>query len=344
MLTRRQLCAGLAVAPLASPVVAAGRFEAVVRKRGGTHASLAAALAEAPANGRRWRILLGVGRWTEKLVLTRPNVELVGEDRDGTVLTASTASGHPKPGGGTWGTYGSATLSVEAPDFIARNLTIANQFDYVSAVRSGFAGTQAVALALGNQADRSVIDHVTLTGQQDTFYLRAGRALVRDCLISGSVDFIFGGAAARFERCEIRSRLRPAMAGEPQGYIAAPSTAESQAAGLVFDRCRLTRERAVPDGSVYLGRPWRAGGNMSLLGAAAFLDCWMDAHIHPNGWTPMHYRGPDGAERYLQPGEARLYEHASRGPGARTGPARRQLGTAELARYTRAAMFEAWRP
>lgn len=343
MLTRRQSCGLLLTAPLASPLHAASRFDAVVRGRGGTHSSLAAALADAPAGERPWRILLGRGVWQEKLIVSRPNVHLVGEDRQETVLIASAASGHEKPGGGRWGTYGSATLTVEAPGFTTRNLTISNGFDYLAALRSDVpADKQAVALALGNDADRSLIERVNLIGYQDTFYLRAGRALVRDCFITGNVDFIFGGAAARFERCEIRSRLRPGEA--LQGYVAAPSTPRTQPAGLVFDRCRLTREAGLPDGSVYLGRPWRAGGNMSLLGAASYIDCWMDAHIHPDGWTWMNYRVVGGPDRRLEPSDARLFEHASRGPGANNGASRRQLSATELRNYARAAMFGDWRP
>jgi pectinesterase len=129
-----------------------------------------------------------------------------------------------------------------------------------------------------------------------------------------------------------------------QGFLAAPSTPRDQPVGLVFDQCRLTREAQVPNASAYLGRPWRAGGNMSLLPAAAYLDCWMDAHIRPEGWTHMHYRAPGGPEQWLEPSDARFFEYRSRGPGAAVNPARRQLSPADLPRYERAAMFGGWRP
>jgi pectinesterase len=313
-----------------------------VARSGGTHRSLAAALSEAPAGDAPYAILVGRGSWQEKLVVARPNITLVGEDRRETILTASVASGHDKPGGGTWGTYGSATLTVEAPGFTARNLTIENGFDYRANPLSGAVrDAQAVALALGNGADRSLVEQVDLVGYQDTFYLRSGRARIRDCAISGSIDFIFGGAAALFERCEIRSRLRPGQ--EVQGYVAAPSTPRAQRFGLVFDRCRLTREAGVPDGSVWLGRPWRAGGNVALLGQAAFLRCWMDAHIAPDGWTSMGYKGPGGFPMRLEPGDARFSEYANAGLGARRGPGRRLLTPAEAAAFTPAAILAGWR-
>lgn len=329
-LTRRGACAALAAAAAAPARAFASPFDARVASRGGTHSSLGAALADAPPGERPYRILLGKGKWEEKLTVTRANVSLVGEDRRSSVLTSSVAAGHDKPGGGKWGTFGSATLTVEASGFRARNLTVENGFDYSGSRRArSIEGLQAVALALGDRADRTLIEQCDLIGHQDTFYLRAGRALVRDCFVTGNVDFIFGGAAALFERCEIRSRLRPGE--ELQGYVAAPSTPRRQPVGFVFDRCRLSREAGLPDSSVWLGRPWRAGGNTEVLGAAAWLDCWMDAHIHAEGWTWMGYRGPADYPMRLQPLDARLYEYRSRGPGARRGPIRRQLGPAEAA-------------
>ena len=342
-LSRRTVCSGLGASLLAGPVHAfAPAYDARVMS-GGTHRSLAAALAAAPPGERPYRILLGRGRWEEKLTVTRPNVELVGEDRRATILSSAIASGHFKPGGGTWGTFGSATLTVEAPGFTARNLTIENGFDYLGNLRTrAVKDAQAVALALGNASDRTLIDSVDLVGFQDTFYLRSGRALVRHCMISGNVDFIFGGAAALFEHCEIRSRLRPGEA--LQGYIAAPSTHRSQHFGLVFSRCRLTRETGLPDRSTYLGRPWRAGGNVALLGAAAFLHCWMDAHLHPEGWTWMGYKGPGGYPMKLEASDARFAEHGSTGPGAKRAHSRQLLSAAEARAYGSAAMFGDWRP
>lgn len=344
LISRRAVCAGLAATVAAAPARAfAPGFDAEVRKSGGTHASLAAALADAPANGRRYRILLGRGRWEEKLTVTRANLELVGEDRQATILTSAVAAGHEKPGGGRWGTFGSATLTVEAPDVSIRNLAVENGFDHPRHLRGGGGeGAQAVALALGNAADRTLIDRCDLIGFQDTFYLRAGRALVRDCFITGHVDFIFGGAAALFEACEIRSRLRSAEG--VQGYVAAPSTPRDQRFGLTFDRCRLTRERGVPGGSVYLGRPWRAGGNVQLRGAAVYLGCWMDAHIEPGGWTSMHYAGPGGYRMTFEPGDARFGEYGSRGPGAVRHPRRPLLTLGEARAYTRADILGDWRP
>lgn len=347
-MTRRLLLAGGALsACLPLPVIAADTPHVRVAKNGrsGTFRSISDALAAAPDDpAKPWHIAIGPGVWEEKLRINRPRVTLTGAGRDRTILTYSIAAGMKRSDKGTWGTYGSSAVTVEAPDFAAANLSIRNDFDYIANTlrADGINGAQAVALALGPGADRSVLRDMAIIGHQDSLYLRSGRVLVEDSLIAGSVDFIFGGAAALIRNCEIRSRLRP---GDGiQGFVAAPSTHQAQPVGFVFRQCRLTREEGLPDGSVYLGRPWRAGGNMELLGASAFIDCWMDAHIHPDGWTSMGYTR-DGTRRELTPGEARLFEYGSQGPGSGSASrSRRLLSTTDLVTFDRSNMWGDWQP
>lgn len=333
MTGRRAFLAGALSLPLA--VRASAHWDAVVDPARGT---LEGALRQVAGLGRPCAILLLPGVFTEKVTVRVPDVTIAGSP--GAVLQYGTANGTARPGGGTWGTGGSATLTVAAPGVTLRTLTIRNSFDYVGARRDGAGnGAQAVALAVGREADRTRVDGCTLLGYQDTFYLQT-RTEVTGSRIVGGVDFIFGGAAAWFEDCDIVTRHVPGAEGS--GFVAAPSTPAAQEFGLVFSRCRLKRERGVPDGSAWLGRPWRAGGNMALLGQAAFLDCWMGAHIRRAGWTWMGYKGPDGEQRRLTPAEARLYEFGSSGPGAGPAGADRKLLTArEAARFTRARVLGA---
>lgn len=347
--TRRMFMVGVSLAtamPAHASILAGKPADAVVEKQGGekSYSNVAAALAAAPDDDRPWHIRIGEGLWDEKIYIRRPNIWLSGAGPGRTILTHGHASGTPKPGGGTWGTYGSSAITVEAADFRATGISFRNHFDYVANHRQPLVkGEQAVALALGRGADRSWLRNVEVMGHQDSLYLHSGRVLIEDSLIAGGVDFIFGGAAALIRRCEIRSRWR---ADEGiQGFVAAPSTHQDQKLGFVFRDCRLTREAGVSDRSVYLGRPWRAGGNMQLLGAAAFLDCWMDGHIHPDGWTSMGYTNPEGVRTQLTPQEARFFEHGTRGPGR--GPARdtrRILAKADLAIFNEKAIRGDWEP
>ncbi|QSX73950.1 hypothetical protein HIV01_012040 [Lysobacter arenosi] len=65
-----------------------------------TFASVGEAIAAAPADGRSpFRILVTRGRWHEKLVVDRPWIHLVGEDRNASVLSFDAAAGMKRPDG-----------------------------------------------------------------------------------------------------------------------------------------------------------------------------------------------------------------------------------------------------
>jgi pectinesterase len=322
-----------------------------------TFATLGEAIAMAPIDGvKPFRVLVTRGRWREKLRIDKPNVHLIGEDRGASMLTFDAAAGMARPDGEPWGTWGCATVTVRAPGFRATNLTIENAFDYVGNLATpkfepiGPNGAQAVALMLDVGSDRAAFDGVDFIGHQDTLFADAGRSFFRDCRISGSVDFVFGGGNALFERCELHSRFRPAK--ERQGYVAVPCTPSAQAYGLTFVRCRLTRDAQIPDGSVALGRAWRPGrtfpdgkyGDPDAVGAAVYLDCWMDAHIDPRGWDEMAYTARDGRRVMLLPRDARLFERGSSGPGAHRSDSRRTLSPERASEYSRERVLDGWRP
>jgi pectinesterase len=308
-------------------------------------------------NGQQpFRIGVDVGYWHEKLVIDRPNVHLIGTSREACVLGYDAAAGSTAADGTAWGTWGCASITVRAPDFTAENLSIENRFDYLGHLAEpefpqiGPNGAQAVALMLDTGADRSCLVRVNLTSHQDTLFADAGRSWFHDCRISGSVDFIFGAGCAVFESCHLVSRFRP---GKPrQGYVAAPSTPISQDRGLTFHRCRLLRERAVPDASVALGRAWRPGkrfadgqyGDPQAVGCASYLSCWMDAHIAPEGWDAMAYSARDGSRVMLDPIQARLFEFDSRGPGAHRSASRRWMDATAARQHLPVRALSGWRP
>lgn len=335
--SRRSVLAGAA---LMVPGVAraAQRFDAVLWRGAGrppvsapAYASLSAAVAAAPANGTKpFRILVTRGVWDEQVVIDKPFVHLVGENRTGSVISHMAASGLTAPDGKRWGTFRTPTLFVRAPDFAAHNLTIQNAFDGLAEMTKpgglhshDGGGPQAVALMLDKGSDRAKLTEADILGYQDTLFPDAGSSLFQRCLITGSYDFIFGAGRAYFDHCEIRSRPRPV---DPvDGYIVAPSTPIDQPFGFVFQSCRLTKDATTRKASVYLGRPWRPSspfpdgryGDPRYVGMSAFLDCWMDDHIAPAGWTEMWYTGKDGNPRtMLQPEDARFWQYRPTGPGA----------------------------
>ncbi|PAP75403.1 pectinesterase family protein [Rubrivirga marina] len=302
-----------------------------------------------PERDGPYRVLVGDGRYREKLTVTDPEVHLVGESRDGAVLTYDAHGDTPGPDGERLGTWGSATLTVRAPGFRAETLTIENAFDYpANAALSDddpakVANPQAVALMLDEGSDRAVLSEATVTGYQDTFFAESGRAYVWRSLVSGHVDFLFGGGQVVFDESVIVSRDRADK--NPTGYVTAPSTRVGYPFGFLFVDSRLEKEPGVEAGSVRLGRPWHPGNDSTANGSAVFVRTWMDDHVGADGYAPISGRGPDGERIWydLEP-TSRFFEWGTTGPGAHVGPRRPQLTGAQAAGYTPGHVLDGWRP
>jgi pectinesterase len=313
--------------------------------------TLGEALAAVPkTNAQPFVIFLKAGKYDEKLIVDRPHVHLLGESREGTIITHDDFSDKLAPNGGTLGTPGSYTLQISAPDFRAENLTIENGFDYTAnAAKADDDPTkaknpQAVALMTTAANDRATFCNCTLKGFQDTLFADAGRHYFRDCRILGHVDFIFGAGQAVFENCELVSRNRQTK--EPTGFVAAPSTPVHLPFGFLFLNCRLLKESDdLPAGSARLGRPWHPGANLSLEGNAVFMNCFMDDHIGPEGYAPISARDSTGRRIWfeLQP-YSRMFEYGSHGPGAIKSAKRPALSESQAAYYSMTNVLNGWSP
>jgi pectinesterase len=314
-----------------------------------TYRSIGAAVAAAPADGRAFVIAVRPGRYREKLSIDKPNIHLIGESRDATVLTYDVAAGHLSPGGWPYGTRGSWTLHVAAPGFWLQGMTVENAFDFMAndakpdSDSTKLRGTQAVAVMLDEGSDRAVFRDCRLSGYQDTLFPNAGRAYFRRCEILGSVDFIFGAGRAVFDDCDIVSRDRGSA--DNNGYVTAPSTPIAQPYGFVFVGGRLRKETPeMAPNSVTLGRPWHPSGRPDAIGSAVFINVWMDDHIGATGWSPMNSTDAAGHRVENQPGDARFYEHGTTGPGAVASSTRRVLTPEQAAEYTVVRVLDGWDP
>ena len=264
-------------------------------------------------------ILVKKGVYHEKVVVPSwlTNVEILGEDRDNTVITYDDHANLYLPDGkNKMGTFRSYTMRVDANDITLKNLTIENA-----------SGRKGQAVALHTEGDRIKVVNCRLLGNQDTVYLGLSgtRVYFKDCYIEGTTDFIFGPSTAWFEDCEIHSKAN--------SYITAASTPKDQPYGYVFNRCRLTADSAVT--KVFLVRPWRD------YGYTLFMDCELGSHIRPEGWH--HWQ----KEREQT---ARYMEYNNHGAGADTSKRvawSRQLTKKEASKITMATVFsvnDAWTP
>ena len=249
------------------------------------------------------------GEYRERVEIHRPHVTLAGETADSVRIVGSLGAKMPSEDGsgvhGTLGTFRTYTVLVDADDVRLENLTIVND--------AGDGREVGQAIALYADGDRLVVDACCITGRQDTLFLgplpprevkpggfmgpkqfaprRVGRQYFRRCRIEGDVDFIFGGARAYFEGCEIRSLNRDM---DVNGYVTAASTPEGEPYGFVFHGCSFTAPDDVAPDSVYLGRPWREWAQTVLI------DCWLGQHIKREGW--WDWNKPAAHERALYAG------------------------------------------
>ena len=277
--------------------------------------SLQAAINRLPDDGMPAVIRLAPGVYREKVELRRPHTTLQGSGAGETILAWDDGATDVHPDGVKRGTFRSYTLLVLADGCRLRGMTIRND--------AGQQTDSGQCIALFADGDGFTCEDCTLVSTQDTLFTaplpprevipggflgptqllprKAQRQTYRRCTIKGDVDFIFGGAAAWFEDCDVVCIRR----GErtPGGYATAASTPEGQKYGYIFHRCRFTGEK-VPDASFYLGRPWREHAKTVLL------DCHIGPHIRPEGWDDW------GKKDFPRTG---FYaEHGCFGPGSGT--------------------------
>jgi pectinesterase len=285
-------------------------------------------------------IFIKNGTYREKVTIQKPYVTLLGENEAQTVISYGAAAGMKRAGDSTYGTSGSATVSVFGPHFTAENLTIVNSFDYFANMAkadndpSKINGSQAVALKTDAFSDHALFKHITVSSYQDSLYANEGTQYYEDCTIKGGVDFIFGAGQAVFNKCDIISIDRKSAMNN--GYITAASTNPGYKYGFLIVNSRLLKsDQSMADGTVALGRPWHPGGKDTVKPAVAYINTFMDAHISATGWDSMGGFSPQ---------DARFYEFGSTGPGALKSATRRLLSPSEAESYTIRNVLDGWDP
>ena len=212
------------------------------------------------------------GVYKEKVIVPSwvENIDIIGEDRDKTIITYDDHANINKMG--TFRTY---TVKVEGSDITFKNLTIENN-----------AAQLGQAVALHTEGDRLKFINCRILGNQDTIYTGAKftRLYFKDCYIDGTTDFIFGSSTALFEDCIIHSKRN--------SYVTAASTPKEAKYGYVFKHCKLTAEPGVD--KVYLGRPWRP------YAYTLFIECELGKHIVLAGWHNWGKQSNEETARYME--------------------------------------------
>ncbi|XP_039054126.1 pectinesterase-like [Hibiscus syriacus] len=206
----------------------------------------------------------GVYRENVDIPKKKTNVMFIGDGRTRTIITGS----RNVVDGST--TFHSATVAAVGAGFLARDITFENT--------SGPSKHQAVALRVGS--DLSAFYQCDILAYQDTLYAHSNRQFYVNCLVAGTVDFIFGNAAAVFQNCDIHAR-RP-NSGQKNMVTAQGRTDPNQNTGIVIQKCRIGAtsdlQPVILNFPTYLGRPWKEYSRTVIMQST------ISNVIHPVGW------------------------------------------------------------
>ncbi|CAO2188422.1 unnamed protein product [Urochloa humidicola] len=251
--------------------------DAVVAQDGsGNFTTVSAAVEAAPSeSAARYVIYVkkGVYRETVDVKKKKWNLMLVGDGMGITVI-----SGHRNYVDG-YTTYRSATVAVNGKGFIARDVTFENT--------AGPTKHQAVALRC--DSDLSVFYRCGFDGYQDTLYAHSLRQFYRDCRVTGTVDFVFGNAAAVFQNSTFLARLP--LASQKNSVTAQGRLDANMTTGFAFQFCNVSAHdellaagagngtAAAPTPTqTYLGRRWKEYSRV------VFMQSYIGAVVRPEGW------------------------------------------------------------
>ncbi|KAK9724483.1 hypothetical protein RND81_05G076000 [Saponaria officinalis] len=217
------------------------------------------------------------------------DITLIGDGMRNTIVTSSRSvrSGYT--------TYNSATAGVDGLRFIARDITFRNT--------AGPENGQAVALRSGS--DLSVFYKCAFLGYQDTLFVHSQRQFYKMCYIYGTIDIIFGNAAAVFQNCMIV--VRKPIWGQANVITAQGRADPNQNTGIVIHSSRIMADNALlkmgRSVTTYLGRPWQQYSRTIIM------KTYIGPLVDSAGWMPWN------GNQFLNT----LYyaEYANFGPGSK---------------------------
>lgn len=225
-----------------------------------------AVLAAPDYSTKRYVIHVKRGVYVENVEIKKKkwNIMMVGDGIDATVITGNRSFIDG------WTTFRSATFAVSGRGFIARDITFQNT--------AGPEKHQAVAIR--SDTDLGVFYRCAMRGYQDTLYAHSMRQFFRECIITGTVDFIFGDATAVFQSCQIKAKQglpnqKNSITAQGRKDPNEPTGFTIQFSNIAADTDLLLNLNTT---ATYLGRPWK------LYSRTVFMQNYMSDAINPVGW------------------------------------------------------------
>ncbi|OMO86403.1 Pectinesterase, catalytic [Corchorus olitorius] len=238
-------------------------------------------------NKSRFVIYIKEGVYLENVKIDKDywNVMIYGDGMNKTIVSGSLNKVDGTP------TFSSGTFIAAGRGFMARDMGFKNT--------AGFIKEQAVAFR--SSSDQSVFYRCYFDAFQDTLYAHSNRQFYRDCLVTGTVDFIFGNAAVVLQNCSIQPR-QPGP-GQFVTITAQGKTDPNQNTGISIQRCKITPFDNMT-ATTYLGRPWKD------YSTTVFMQSNIGKLVDPTGWTQW-IKGMD------PPNTIFYAEYQNIGPGSR---------------------------
>ncbi|KAF8394600.1 hypothetical protein HHK36_020814 [Tetracentron sinense] len=266
--------------------------DVVVAKDGsGMYKTINEALNDIPVKSNlTFVIYIKEGVYEEEVQInkTMTHVMMIGDGPTKTKITGSKNFIDGTP------TFKTATVAVLGEGFIGKDIGFENT--------AGAAKHQAVALRV--QSDMSIFYNCQMDAYQDTLYTHTHRQFYRDCTISGTIDFIFGNAAAVFQNCKMV--VRKPLENQQCIVTAQGRKERREPTALVLQNCTITADplyfplrKTIRS---YLGRPWKEYSRTIIMQSQ------IDDLIQPEGWLP--WMGDFALNTCF------YTEYSNRGPGA----------------------------
>ncbi|CAN8327180.1 unnamed protein product [Cochlearia groenlandica] len=242
----------------------------------------------------RYIIYIKQGVYDESVVVDKKkaNVTMIGDGSQKTIVTGNKSHANKVT------TFLTSTFVAQGEGFMAQSMGFRNT--------AGPEKHQAVAIRV--QSDRSVFLNCRFESYQNTLNAFTHRQYYRSCVILGTIDFIFGDAAAIFQNCDIF--IRKGMPGKKKTVTAQGRADKFQTTGFVIHKCTIApNEDLKPvkaEFKSYLGRPWKEHSRTVVM------ESTVEDVVDPVGW--LRWEEKDFAINTLFYGE-----YKNTGPSGATG-------------------------
>ncbi|XP_061996827.1 putative pectinesterase/pectinesterase inhibitor 45 [Rosa rugosa] len=242
----------------------------VAKDGSGNYKSISEALSAMPEKYEgRYIIYVKEGVYDETVNVTKkmPNLTIYGDGSQKSIITGN------KNNADGVKLFNTATFVALGEGFIAKSMGFRNT--------AGREKQQAVAARV--LGDRAIFLNCRFEGYQNTLFVQAHRQFYKSCVVSGTVDFIFGDAAATFQNCIIY--IRKPKENQQNIVTAQGRTDKRETTGIVLHNCKILPDKEFESEKSqfksYLGRPWKEYSRTIVM------ESTIEDVIDQDGWTEM---------------------------------------------------------